>query len=52
MKNYRELQNQIIDKFMFENLKRYRDKMDKYRTSLTILNSDQLVKFIYFTIKI
>lgn len=37
---------------MFENLKRYREKMDKYRASLTLLHSDVKVKKRYKLYKI
>lgn len=38
--NDSELQNQIIDQFIRENLRRYRDKMDKYRNAVNLLYQD------------
>lgn len=35
---------------MFENLKRYREKMDKYRSSLNMLHVDSNVYFYFLEI--
>lgn len=35
----------MIDNFMMENLKRYREKMDKYRENIVQLKQDKKVLF-------
>lgn len=39
------MQNVIIDNFMMENLKRYREKMDKYRENIVQIKQDKKVFF-------